>query len=259
MAQGATDLKTAARAAHNRAADLERQILRRWPLAWVHMDHVRADPPAPWPDWCLLPMAGAAAVAGGGFPPGPVAVVSALYAWRYSRSVWLIEPGLTERLLTQIPDTVGVGDLATLPEWCVYIAGDHPEFPGAGLWMHLEYDVNTGRPELRLLLDPTGDTALDELDPIPVYLDRPTITEALADYRATSLASLHRSGANVRGGELDASVGNLADRVDAYLGIAAYLCRPEADIRALGAPGLRPVKPRSPVRGRSTWLVGYGG
>ena len=36
------------------------------------------------------------------------------------------------------------------PEWCVYIAAAHPEWPGHGLWAHLEHDVNTGRPELRL-------------------------------------------------------------------------------------------------------------
>jgi hypothetical protein len=67
--------------------------------------------------------------------------------------VYLIEPNLLNQLLTQIPDALSLADFRSLPEWCVYVPWPHPEFPGAGLWAHLEHATATGRPELRLLID----------------------------------------------------------------------------------------------------------
>ncbi|MDL4813124.1 hypothetical protein [Actinomadura opuntiae] len=246
-----------AREAFAHADALTGEVERAFPRAWELMDHMRTNPPMQWPDWCLLPM-GAADVVTGRNPAGAkshtIAQVSALYNWRFARSVWIFEPALMSRFLTQVPDTITLDDLTTLPEWCVFIAGSHPEYPGSGLWAHLEYDTNTGRPELRLLLD-LGETPL----PIPVYLDRGSVTEALADYRATVQASIGRTGANVHGGSLDASVARLAKGIDAYLGILAYLARPEADIVHASRGGARPVKPRRPKRDRDIWLVGYTG
>lgn len=216
---------------------------------------MRTNPPMQWPDWCLLPMGAATAVATSrpaAMQPHTIALMSALYAWRFSRSVWLIEPALTSRLLTQVPDAITVQDLAGLPEWCVYIAAGHPEWPGGGLWAHLEHDANTGRPELRLLLD-LGDIVM----PIPVYLDRDSVVEALADYRDTALASPGRTGVDAREAELDAAVVRLADQIDGYLGLLTYLARPEADIVHADRAGVRPVKPRRPKRDQDIWLVGY--
>lgn len=235
--------------------------MTRWPDAWQQMDHMRADPPERWPDWCLLPMAAATAVCTRTprrLPPAAIATTSALYAWRYARSVWQIEPALLGRLLTQIPDAVDVETLSGLPEWCVYVAADHPEWPGAGVWMQLEADVNTGRPELRVLID-LVQGGLDTLLTIPVYLDRPTLTEALADYYATDLATAvsSRPGLDVHGGELDAVVARLADLVDGYVAIASYLARPEADIVNADHPGVRPARLRSPAKERAVWRVGY--
>lgn len=251
------DPREIARTAFARADELERELLARWPHAWREMDRMRADPPMPWPGWCLLPMAAAAGVATAPGAPRPepyhVAALSALYSWRYCRSVYAFEPGLMSRLLRQIPDAIGLEDVTGLPEWCVYVHDG-----ASGLWMHLEHDVNTGRPELRLLLDLPGESPL----PIPIYLDRETVTEALADMRATAVASLAGPGEvvpgqDVRGGELDASVAVFAERVEAYLAIAAYLARPEADVGERGRPAVRPVRRRKPAGGRTTWLVGY--
>ena len=249
------ELKRAASEALAHAAAREKQLLRDYPDAWRLLDSMRADPPMQWPDWCLLPMGAATAVATSrpaAMQPHTIALMSALYAWRFSRSVWLIEPALTSRLLTQVPDALTVQDLTGLPEWCVYIAAAHPEWPGSGLWAHLEHDVNTGRPELRLLLD-IGDIVM----PIPVYLDRPSVVEALADYRDTALTSRGRTGADVRGAAPDAAVARFADRVDGYLGLLAYLARPESDIVHATRRGVRPLKPRRPKRDRDIWLVGY--
>jgi hypothetical protein len=93
----------------------------------------------------------------GTMPPGPNAAMAALYAWRFSRSVYLFHPDLAGQLISKVPDDLtGVDTFAGLPQWCAYILVADPEWPGAGLWAHLEHDMNTGRPELRLLLD-TGE------------------------------------------------------------------------------------------------------
>lgn len=251
----------AVREAFAHAESLEREVLRRWPGAWQVLDELRDRPGLDWPrDWCLLPMAATATWlrdAGPVFPPPPVAAVHALYLWRFSRSVWRFNRHLMARLLDQVPDAApDAGRLSGLPEWCVYVTDAHPEWPGSGLWIHLEHDFDTGRPELRLLLDPGG--GLDDMTAVPVYLDRDTVTEALADYRATAIANAARPWQDVRGGELDASVADFADKVDAYVGIAGYLARPEADIRPVGRPGAEPVRPRRPVKGRREWMVGSG-
>lgn len=103
------DLKRAAGEAFAHATGREKQLLRDYPDAWRLLDTMRANPPMPWPDWCLLPMGAATAVAmsrPASLRPTTIALMSALYAWRFSRSVWLVEPALTSRLLTQVPDTL---------------------------------------------------------------------------------------------------------------------------------------------------------
>lgn len=180
-----------------------------------------------------------------------IALMSALYAWRWCRSVYLFEPALMSRLLTQVPDALTLVDVETLPEWCVYVYE-----AGAGLWMHLEHDMNTGRPELRLLMDVPGEPAPL---PVAVYLHRETITESIGDFRATIMANLAGgAGRDVRGGELDAIAAAFAERVEAYLAVAAYLSREQADIGERGRPLVRPVRRRTLARGRTVWLVGYG-
>jgi hypothetical protein len=86
---------TAIRRAFTSMARLERDFLARYPDAWGFLDAVRADPPSLFPDWCLLPMAASAALIShrpSVTPAASTAHVSALYAWRYSRAVYLFEP-----------------------------------------------------------------------------------------------------------------------------------------------------------------------
>lgn len=264
--------RRAAREAFARAEELDRDLLGRRPRAWAEMDRMRGERgrAADWPDWCLLPMAAATAVATNFAPVetlrpsmdmADIAQLSALYAWRHSRSVYLFEPTLAGRLAGTVPDLPDLGLLAAMPDWCVLIALQDPEWPGAGVWVHLEHDVNTGRPELRLLLDMVTEPPI----PIPVYLDRGSVTEAVADYAATASGGTTPdgrvlTGRDVRGGDLNADAARLAERVDVWIALLSYLCRPEADIRELGRPGVRPSgRARSRRDGRTTWLVGYGG
>jgi hypothetical protein len=264
-----TDLKRAAREAFARADQLTTQMERRYPTAWRELDGFRVNPPQPWPEWCLLPMAASAAVCTDFAPieqvrhpltPVPIATMAAVYAWRYSRSVYLFHPDLRRRLTGTVPDLPDLDLLAGMPDWCLVVPTMHPEWPGAGLWAHLEADANTRRPELRLL----DDDGTNDPVTIPVYLDRPTLTEALADFRATARASGVRggqitTGQDVHGGALDEWAASMADRVDQMIALVAYLCRPEADIREMGRTWVRPgPRARSRRRGRTVWLVGYG-
>jgi hypothetical protein len=169
----------------------------------------------------------------------------------------MLEPGLRDRLLGTVPDALSLDDFIGLPTWAVYIPETHPEFPGAGLWAHLEHDDGTGRPKLRLILD-MGE-GLAGMQGVPVYLDRPTVTESLADFAATGLAAGRgQRGADVHGGKLDARTARFAEQIDGFLAVVAYLARPEADIVEAGRPGVRPG-PRRPrlARDRRVWAVGY--
>lgn len=242
-----------ATAAYEHADRLTRQVPA---AAYDEMDRMRRERPAEWPDWCLVPMAAAVAVAGG----MNAGALAALYAWRYTRSVYMIEPSLYRRVTQQVPDALSLEQMIDLPEWCVYIPDASPagdEWPGAGLWAHLEHDVNTGRPELRLLLD-RGVNDWRELEPVLVYLDRDTLTEAVADMRATALATLDGAlGPNVRGGTLDADAATVADRLDPLIALVAYLARPEADITAAYRNADHPARSSRRVRDRQVWAVGY--
>ena len=130
-----------------RAESLEQQVQARWPYAFTELDRLRRNPPGRWPKWCLLPSAAAATVVGEPHAgrPAPVAAVSAVHAWRYARSVYLFEPELAHRLMRHgVAESSGLDTFTGLPQWCLYIAGGQPGWPGAGLWAHLDYQATRG-------------------------------------------------------------------------------------------------------------------
>jgi len=159
------------RAALARAHTLTGEVTRRWPHAFASLDRLRARPPGPWPSWCLLPTTAAALVLA---DPGPAAaVVSALYAWRLSRSVYRYPEDLAAQVWHKPADDLHTRDpLHLLPEWCVYVAAAHPHCPAAGLYAYLDHHRPGAAPLLRLVADP-GAGGLDQLITAEVPLDRP--------------------------------------------------------------------------------------
>lgn len=251
----------AVRDAFTRAGKLEAEVLARWPHAWTAMDRLRRNPPGSWPDWCLLPASAVQMVIGEAQPaprPAPVAAVAALYAWRFARSVYVYEPGLAARLMKAGLDELdGVQPFATLPEWCVYIAAGEAGWPGAGLWAYVNHDGSTGRPQLCLLLD-LNNGGLDRLIHVPVYLDRASLTEALAEMRAELRGKTKgRWHPAVKHWTLDDSVATLADAVDKLAALVAYLAQPTADIRAADGSSAIAVRGKRPVQGQHVWAVGW--
>jgi transcriptional regulator with XRE-family HTH domain len=244
--------------AFDRAEMLEREVHTRWPYAFAELDWLQANPVGHWPAWCLLPSAAAALVLGEARVDGPVpvAAVEAIHTWRYARSTYIFDPKLASRLLHEgVAELGGLDAFVGLPERCAYIAGGQAGWPGAGLLAHLAYNSAAGRPELRLVLD-LGEGGLDQLTPITVYLDRNTLTEALADQRA---AWFRGRDVNPGAGPLDATIARLADTLDGLLALVAHLARAEvapanATDQAEGTG--RPVRGSRPVIGRRVWWVG---
>ncbi|GAA4734219.1 hypothetical protein Prum_069870 [Phytohabitans rumicis] len=74
----------------------------------------------------------------------------------------------------------------------------------------------------------------------------PASPRAFADFRATALATAAGPrdfvpGQNARDADLDVTIAQFADRLDAYISLIGYLARPEADIRCLDRPAQRPI------------------
>ncbi|SES28876.1 hypothetical protein SAMN05216188_13080 [Lentzea xinjiangensis] len=213
-----------------------------------------------WPSWCWPPMAGfhAYLTGKGVFPALELGRVTALTLWRLGRGVYVPDTEVADNAAGTLHATTSGGaaawdravllrvqDWARLPEWCCYLS-----FPSgferredvdavlapAGVFVHLEHDHNTGRPELRLLLDIDG--TWDNLIPIPVYLDRPTLGAALADAGAVTQA--------VQAGHIGADVRSLAGptRTDAVSGLIAWNVLPLA--LSLIDPDARFAGPTSP-------------
>ncbi|OOG53134.1 hypothetical protein [Polaromonas sp. C04] len=163
-------------------------IAREYPDAWKQIDEFRADRGKglpTWPDWCFFPLAGTyAIVSKGSMIPlgldkvGDVSRLGALGAWRVTQGIYRFDPTVFDAVKdTPVERDIPCDVLYHLPEWCIYI-----ETPGLawggdqlhGVWVHLEYDMNDGRHELRMLTD-----ADDYLSPIILHLGQWPLKEAI--------------------------------------------------------------------------------
>ena len=133
---------------------------RKYPGIWkrlieIHFMKGRGLPG--WPDWCFIPIAGAYAVISGGgssrVPPKQiqdVAAITALSAWRLSQGIYCFDETVYRELLkTSLDGDLPVEILYRLPEWCIYV--ETPGMDWDGFFVHLEWDANSGRTELRFV------------------------------------------------------------------------------------------------------------
>ena len=159
---------------------------RLYPGAWRQADQFRSDRGKnglpDWPDWCYLPMSAWYAIVAQdarvpvlGLSTGTLARVpdvgrlAALGTWRVTQGIYRFDPAL----LDAIWETPLDGDLPAdlfyrLPQWGVYIETHGHQWahsPLYGFFVHLEWDTNTARAELRLLLDSEA-----ELLPLPIHI-----------------------------------------------------------------------------------------
>ncbi len=211
---------------------------RLYPHVWRLAEKIRSDRGKnglpEWPPWCYLPMAGWYSIVSAYAQKDKlplemvwdVARLAALGTWRVTQGIYRYDPTLYEA----VRSTAVTGDLPCeilyhLPEWCVYI--ETPDlWDGSlhGYFAHLEWDANTGRHELRFLLD--CDTVLA---PLPIHLGPWPLDEAIRRANAEIVA---------QGGPADL-LSAFRD-IEPMVSLLLYICTEAADF----GPGPRPRRPK---------------
>lgn len=170
------------------------EYAKRFPDCWRQFDgffELRDQNQQTWPDWCFCPMAGAHAIVfhSGTQGVGPdnvhhVGILAALAAWRPTKGVYQFDNDLFKALVeTPVSADLPIELFFRLPEWCLYVAVPdeislvYRGEPLTGFFVHLEYDINHERPELRFVLD--SRTPGKGLLPVGIHLDEPTVERAL--------------------------------------------------------------------------------
>lgn len=235
------------------------KIGARFPGAWSHVDMFRqsrgVDLPE-WPSWCFMPMAAWVAIATQGqnnplLGAMSAAPLSALGTWRYSQGVYRFDADTYAALAdTVVSGALPVEVLYRLPEWCIYIETPDSNWAGDklfGFWAHLEWDANTERHELRLLLN-CGELLL----PIPVHLGPWTITEAVD--RAASEAVLQSRKAGLGLSSQSIPVERIGADINRLISLLLYICSDEPEIDDEREPGSSPARP-SAVKTKRGWKM----
>jgi len=177
-------------------------------------------------------MAGWSVIASEASQPFMIANLAAICTWRYSQGIYRIAPevlkALSESLISE-SDDLPSHLFFRLPEWCVYI--ETPEMKAGGMalngfWAHLEWDANTGREELRLLLN-FG----EKLRPIILHLGSWTIYEALRRADDEGKHQARRLGVSLKGlNEADLNPAfDWTEIISPLLSIVLYLCSAEPE------------------------------
>lgn len=252
-----------------------------YPHAWKQVDQLRADrgeSVPDWPTWCFVPIAATASIVADDagidvtllpvlYPDriGDAARLAALAAWRVTQGIYRYDETMFECVAsTPLERDLPCDVLYRMPEWCVYI-----ETPGLrwgdselhGFWGHLEHDVSTGRPELRLLLDSEA-----SLPSIILHLGQWSLLEALERAYREGMAQAAGSVFSPIAQELagaEGQIGRLKQDLAPLVSLLLYLCSQSAEV---GTESARPGFP-SPKRTKkglrmfpadrpTTWDVG---
>lgn len=239
------------------------ELTRRYPnlpsLVTLWRDGKGIDLPA-WPDWCFIPMSAWHAVAMRSATPdnqieraGDIAVLGALAPWRYTQGIYRFDPALLDALAkTSMDGILPSGVLHRLPQWSLYIELPPARFSyqdaGAvhGFWVHLEWDANDGRSELRLLMDTDDGLILAVL-----HLGNWTVDVAVRRVLREAQRNLNLTGTELLSDDLAAE---LTANIMPYLSIVLYLCSQEPEIDNEREPGSRPHNP-APKRIKRGWRL----
>ena len=258
---------------------------QKFPGIWRTIDRARSfrGKTLDWPDWCFLPISGYLAILTNGAPLETIhklpvkerlaisdvaQALSALAPWRVTKGIYRFHPELIDIVSSMSPDAnLPVELFFHLPEWCIYVPtkgrflGDDPIY---GFFCHLEYDSNTGRRELRFLVD------YDKgFIPVILHIDKGTIEEAVKDAQRESFNNIEKY--NLRGmknvmpspKELELYI----EKVRPMVSLILYLCSVNAEIVSPTEPGRKPSLPAPkrtkkgerifPASRVSYWNVGY--
>lgn len=249
------------------ALSLLHEVGRTYPTAWQGIESFRADRASlgDWPETVYCPLAGAyAIVSGGGNQRVPlniadhVALIGALAAWRPTQGIYRFDPDLYDALIrSPVTGVLPCELLQRLPAWCVYIELPYYEshvLSPTGVFIHLEYDPNHARLELRLLLT----TTTGHLIPIPLHLGAWPLNEAITRYLSAAMDGAEPGTRQFAQNPEASAV--ISDIANPCLSLALYLCSEAADYQR--PPPLTPKQTRRRGTrlflpdGPTTWDVG---
>ncbi len=229
-----------------------------YPAAWKMAEAWRQDKGKDlpdWPDYCFFPMAGwyAAVCAELNVDKvsmtyiADVARLAALGAWRYTQSIYRINPALYQSLIDTVPrGQLPVSLLMRMPEWCVYIETPGLQHDGVelhGFFAHLEWDANREQPELRLLL-----VKENGLLASPLHIGPWTITEAVD--RAASEANKNIQAQRIPGSIPTDYAQEQAAQLYPLISLLLYVCSDGVEYRA----STQPSNPE-PKRTKKGWRL----
>jgi hypothetical protein len=207
-----------------------------------------------WPDWCFAPLAAWYAIVSGGHqirdPARAVDVsrLAALGTWRVTQGIYRFDPALYGAIIdTPVDGNLPCDVLYHLPEWCVYIETPNmiwQDQPLHGFFAHLEWDANTTRRELRLLMDTDDGMLL----PLPLHLGAWTLESAIDRMVHESMHQATQHGIDVVASDFMHS-DHAKTAVQPLISLLLYLCTDAADLG-----DKRPANPQ-PKRTKSGWRL----
>ncbi len=231
---------------------------RLYPRAWKMVDEFRAARGSglpKWPAWCFMPMAGWYAIIsadlGGGKIPANIGMdigrLAGVGTWRYSQGIYRFDPDILSALWdTQIAGDIPADVLLRLPEWCMYIETPGGDWCGQalyGFFVHLEWDANDQRHELRLLLD-TEQLLL----PFPVHIGEWSLE--IAVQRAINESTRHIPVGALMELPSTEQVKQLSECLMPMINLVLYLCSDEPDFGS----GKKPRRPQA-KRTKQGWRL----
>jgi hypothetical protein len=235
------------------------QSLKPYPMLNKHLNRyigLKHAGKLAWPDWCLLPMGGWYAIVSEAHSDQlddknalPLALIpeigrlAAMGTWRYSQGIYTFDKDFYQTLIsTPLTKELPADVFYRLPEWCLYIVTPEQTWlnnPLHGFWVHLEHDSNTGRAELRLLLDTDK-----HLIAFPLHIGAWTLTEAID--RALQEADKHLIAINLEALGIS-TLAHLTPDLNASLtpliNLILYLCADAPEITPDKHPGTYPHRP----------------
>ncbi|MBF0213009.1 MAG: hypothetical protein HQM00_05500 [Magnetococcales bacterium] len=173
-----------------------------------------------------------------------VSILAAMSAWRLTKGVYRFDRDLHQSLITtQLTGDIPADVLLRIPEWCVYM--DTPGLPWMGtflhgVWVHLEWDANDSRQELRILLATTD----DRLIPVSVHLGQWSLLEALERMGREARRQADLAGITDDLLLIQTDLALMARDITPIISLVLYLCADEPEIEDRTHPGDQPGHPR---------------
>lgn len=217
---------------------------KKYPYAWTLINKMlnSRDKFSPWPKWCFLPLSIFYSIVSHHIDDSlllhysaDISRLGALGTWRYTQGIYKFDPDVMEKL----KDTTIVGQMPSdvflrLPEWCIYIVTptlfSWHSSKVFGFFAHLEWDVNTGRKELRFLIDTEK-----SLEPIILHLGSWTVKEAI--YKCLVEAKKFAPG------QLnfpEKFIETTEQKIQPFLAALLYICSDKPEIENDRVPGIYP-------------------